>query len=146
MKMLRYFLYICIKTNAEERLLFFFLFKNLFFIHYVYPNGNYTDGIRIPHNGKGNLGIFVNSKNEQMFITPKDNDFNIKKLRFDGIKMYPGAIGYFISYEKPEYIYIGEGLMIPKTNNNKEVTESGIKYNYAKDLFEVEQTYTNDVW
>ena len=117
-----------------------------FFIHYVYPNGNYTDGIRIPHNGKGNLGIFVNSKNEQMFITPKDNDFNIKKLRFDGIKMYPGAIGYFISYEKPEYIYIGEGLMIPKTNNNKEVTESGIKYNYAKDLFEVEQTYTNDVW
>lgn len=117
-----------------------------FFIHYVYPNGNYTDGIRIPHNGKGNLNVYVNSKNERMFATPTNINFNVKKLRFDGIKMYPEFVGYFISYEKPEYIHIGEGLLIPKTNNSKELDGTSITYNFAKDLFEVENNYTSEVW
>lgn len=117
-----------------------------FFIHYVYPNGNYTDGIRIDNNGNGNLAIFTNSKNENLFATPVDSSFNISKLRFDGIKMYPEFVGYFISYEKPEYINIGEGLLIPKTENYSEGENEQIKYTFAKDLFVAENDYTNSIW
>lgn len=122
-----------------------------FFIHYVYPNGNYTDGIRIDNNGRGNLSVFTNSKGERLFATPTTGSFNVKKLRFDGIKTYPQFVGYFISYEKPEYIQIGEGLLVPKTNNYRELVDDdgGVKkykYHFAKDLFEVKTRYQTEFW
>lgn len=123
-----------------------------FFIHYVYPNGNYTDGIRIENNGSGNLSIYTNSKGEKMFATPITETFNVNRLRFSGIKTYPEFVGYFISYEKPEYIQIGEGVLIPKTNNystlvgEDEVGNKIYDFTFAKDLFNINELASNTLW
>ena len=57
------------------------------------------------------LSTYLNSKGEVLFRTPTDESINTKKLWFTGIKMYPEFVGYFISYEEPEYIQIGEGFL-----------------------------------
>ena len=57
------------------------------------------------------LENYVNSNGDVLFITPTDKEFNVNKLYFTGIKMYPEFVGYFISYEEPEYIHIGEGFL-----------------------------------
>lgn len=59
------------------------------------------------------LDIYTNSKGDILFKTPDNLPLNTRKLWFTGIKMYPQFVGYFISYEKPEYIQIGEGLLVP---------------------------------
>ena len=123
-----------------------------FFIHYVYPNGNYTDGIRIENNGLGNLSIYTNSKGEKMFATPTTEKFNVNRLRFTGIKTYPEFVGYFISYEKPEYIQIGEGVIIPKTNNYSTIVDTDdddnkiYEFTFAKDLFSINENASNTLW
>ena len=58
------------------------------------------------------LENYVNSNGDVLFITPTDKEFNVNKLYFTGIKMYPEFVGYFISYEEPEYIHIGEGFLV----------------------------------
>lgn len=102
-----------------------------FFIHYVYSNGNYTDGIKIGAykgteaipSGFAALETVTNSKGDVLFKTQQTTAFNANKLYFIGIKMYPQFVGYFISYEKPEYIQIGEGFLIP-ASLNRSSTES----------------------
>lgn len=175
-----------------------------FFIHFVYPNGNYTAGIRIPNNRSYKLtipvatanvkdpdtnqtnnkqftydctenttigtiksafnswvkinkatnivydktynintffnvqdtlricniypvfddtgiAIYINSKGEKLFRGyPRELDKStvIKsnesiKFVFDNIPKVDGFIGYFISYEKPEHILIGSGVVTP---------------------------------
>lgn len=59
------------------------------------------------------LETYTNSKGDVLFKTPDNLPLNTKRLWFTGIKMYPQFVGYFISYEKPEYIQIGEGLLVP---------------------------------
>ena len=93
-----------------------------FFIHYVYPNGNFTDGIKIGSNVATaaveeipsnliELEHYQNSKGDVLFKAPTDSAINTRKFWFTGIKMYPEFVGYFISYEEPEYIQIGEGFL-----------------------------------
>lgn len=76
------------------------------------------------------LENFINSNGDILYQTPITSEFNASKLYFTGIKMYPEFVGYFISYEEPEYIQIGEGLVIPSVRQEE---------NYYKyyDLFDV---------
>ena len=76
------------------------------------------------------LRTIVNTKGEVLHVTPTDNTFNVNKLEFTNIKMYPEFVGYFISYEEPEYIQIGEGFVV---NNNT-------------DLFDVELPALSSEW
>ena len=94
---------------------------------------------------------YTNSKGDVLFKMPFDAQANTKKLWFKGIKMYPQFVGYFISYEKPEYIHIGEGLIIPNTKSEKNIVDSGgavneINYEYSKDLFTVDSSNKNKQW
>lgn len=74
-----------------------------------YPN----QFLSIESSGGTNLGTVINSKGDVLFVTPTNSKFNVSKLRFTGIRMYPQFVGYFISYEKPEYIHVGEGFLVP---------------------------------
>lgn len=76
---------------------------------------------------------YTNSKGDVLFKMPFDAPANTKKLWFKGIKMYPQFVGYFISYEEPEYVHIGEGFISPLY---KQVTESG-GYLPTRDLFDM---------
>lgn len=121
-----------------------------FFIHYVYPNGNYTDGIHIGnvisaqeakpsgYEDYDFLETITNSKNDVLYKTPQTSSFNVDKLIFTGIKMYPEFIGFFISYENPEYIQIGEGFCIPMGANNYDTNEV--------DFFTVKSSQMNSHW
>ena len=129
-----------------------------FFIHYVYPNGNYTDGIKInPSEAQSiadedvpsnlvPLKTYRNNKGEILFKMPTDEPVNTKKLWFTGIKMYPQFVGYFISYEEPEYVQIGEGFLAsdsidrdnddrtlyPLTNNTSEFNSTNWRFYYPE--------------
>lgn len=76
------------------------------------------------------LRTIVNTKGEVLHVTPIDNTFNVDKLEFTNIKMYPEFVGYFISYEEPEYIQIGEGFVVSN----------------ATDLFDVETPILTSNW
>ena len=76
------------------------------------------------------LENFINSNGDVLYQTPITTSFNANKLYFTGIKMYPEFVGYFISYEEPEYIQVGEGLIIPS------VREEENRYRHY-DLFDV---------
>lgn len=76
---------------------------------------------------------YTNSKGDVLFKMPFDAPVNTKKLYFKGIKMYPQFVGYFISYENPEYVQIGEGFIVPQYS---EITESGVSIP-SKDLFDL---------
>ena len=69
--------------------------------------------LNIETSGGTNLGTVINSKGDVLFVTPTSSEFSVSKLRFSGIRMYPQFVGYFISYEKPEYIQVGEGFLVP---------------------------------
>lgn len=93
------------------------------------------------------LETYTNSKGDVLFKTPDTLPLNTRKLWFTGIKMYPQFVGYFISYEKPEYIQIGEGLMIPDTINKTIVEEENkVTYQWAKDLFLIDSNQNNAKW
>lgn len=171
------------------------------FIHYVYPNGSYTDGIQIPNNatvpnniflGRGvtdgvaediymdvnedttvvnvtnyynniktkytsidttnahpvtkvlnvlgdvrvfnvfphynnrNIALYKNNNGDRLFRGTGTTDPNVHdiydinnsfKFVFDNIPMTNDFIGYFISYEKTEPIYIGRGPIVAKAND-----------------------------
>ena len=110
-----------------------------FYIHYVYPNGNYTDGIKIGSktatyadlpitNELVELETITNSKGDLLYKTPDTKDFNAKKLYFQGIRMYPQFVGYFISYEKPEYIQIGEGFLVAAKAAGRNATDGTLDF------------------
>lgn len=80
------------------------------------------------------LENFINSNGDILYLTPITKSFNASKLYFTGIKMYPEFVGYFISYEEPEYINVGEGLVIPAENVSDNITS---RANY--DLFDFDK-------
>ena len=83
------------------------------------------------------LETYTNSKGEVLFKTPNNLPLNTSKLLFTGIKMYPQFVGYFISYEKPEYIQIGEGFLVP----------AGLKSAVGSaDIFMSQAAHTSDSW
>lgn len=90
-------------------------------------------GILIP------LDTYTNSKGDVLFKTPDNLPLNTRKLWFTGIKMYPQFVGYFISYEKPEYIQIGEGLLVPI---NVDRSASGGE----ADIFMSKSSLTSNSW
>lgn len=91
------------------------------------------------------LKTIVNSNGDVLHRTPITNKFNVDKLIFEGIKMYPEFVGYFISYEKPEYITIGEGLITPNdVNQTIDGTDESVKVN--TDLFDINAFYGTNVW
>ena len=115
-----------------------------FYIHYVYPNGNYTDGIKIGTKTQSvadipvpiefiELETIVNSKGDLLYKTPDTEDFNTKKLVFRGIRMYPQFVGYFISYEKPEYIQIGEGFLVAAKAAGRSATDGTLDFFTSRD-------------
>lgn len=93
--------------------------------------------------GKSNaLQTIVNSKGDVLYCTPTNYPVNVNKLIFTGIKMYPEFVGYFISYEEPQYIQIGEGFIIPeqyeeKVENEGENTTNSTNIT-AYDLFDLD--------
>lgn len=94
----------------------------------------------------GPLNNFINTNGDVLYITPINSKFNVNKLIFEGIQMYPEFVGYFISYEEPEYINIGEGLLAP----NKVVREidenDNIKQSVNGDLFDIAAYYSSKDW
>lgn len=80
------------------------------------------------------LENFINSNGDVLYLTPLDRNFNASKLYFTGIKMRPEFVGYFISYESPEYINIGEGLIIPSGNVTDQITTRAVY-----DLFDIDK-------
>ena len=78
------------------------------------------------------LENYINTNGDILYLTPITKSFNASKLYFTGIKMYPEFVGYFISYEKPEYINVGEGLIIPAIK----ATDNIISRN-VYDLFDI---------
>ena len=84
------------------------------------------------------LDTYTNSKGDILFKTPDNLPLNTRKLWFTGIKMYPQFVGYFISYEKPEYIQIGEGLLVPVNLNRSASGEA--------DIFMSKSSFTSDSW
>lgn len=80
-----------------------------YFYYQIDPNAN---GGEVLEDGSITLNVLYNSNGDALYQTPINTPFNVDKLIFSGIKMYPEFIGYFISYEEPEYINNGEGLVI----------------------------------
>lgn len=102
-----------------------------FYLHYVLPDGSFTDGIHI---GKGYDGIvndklksvdeFNNTKEaNELAIKANDNNLgmfstafqlNIIGIKFENIPVPVGSnyVGYFISYEELENEPVGKGFVI----------------------------------
>lgn len=108
-----------------------------FFIHYVYPNGTYTDGIQI---NTANVGTLPNGVNETDRITatfvshpdfeqyvyscPEDKLF-ISNIVFVNVPVYEQFVGYFISYEKAEYYEVGSGFITGSKADLKDIITNG---------------------
>ena len=92
-----------------------------------YPNQYIENPV---NSSRVKLRTIVNTKGEVLHVTPIDDTFNVDKLEFTNIKMYPEFVGYFISYEEPEYIQIGEGFVVSND----------------ADLFEVETPALTSDW
>lgn len=84
------------------------------------------------------LDNYSNSKGDILFKTPDNLPLNTRRLWFTGIKMYPQFVGYFISYEKPEYIQVGEGLLVP-AKLERSATDGA-------DIFTSRKSHTSDSW
>lgn len=98
----------------------------------------YSESTTEPRAVNNALATYTNSKGEVLFRTPNDSPLNASKLLFTGIKMYPQFVGYFISYEKPEYIQIGEGFLVPA-----ELPRSATG---SVDIFMSQNSYTSKNW
>lgn len=72
------------------------------------------------------LSTYCNSKGEILFRMPTDEPANTRRLWFTGIKMYPEFVGYFISYEEPEYIQIGEGFLASDGTQREEINNKSL--------------------
>lgn len=91
-----------------------------FFVHYVYANGTYTDGVPILTANSGTpsvegtkLTCTIFGSNNNRFcrcVCPADK-IALGGIVFEHIPMLEGFVGYFISYAEPEYVEIGSGFI-----------------------------------
>lgn len=104
-----------------------------FYLHYVFADGTYTDGLLIKANPnvidtdvnflyndeENRLHAYKNINNEDVFYT---NVNYINHLYFDNIPTLENAIGYFISYAEVENIFIGESVIVLDDKASEENT------------------------
>ena len=91
---------------------------------YYYETDSSSQGRETLEDGSITLGYTFNDNGDALYKTPIDIPFNTDKLIFSGIKMYPEFVGYFISYEQPEYINHGEGVLVTDIKSIGEVIQN----------------------
>ena len=107
------------------------------FVDTGYPSESRTEDIpEVTDKLLVTLNNYVNSNGELLYTTPINKKFDASKLYFTGIKMYPEFVGYFISYEEPEYIQIGEGILTTYEkglfNANSVMEDDNMKFYYPE--------------
>lgn len=117
-----------------------------FFVHYVYSNGTYTDGVPIltANNGtptvdgtKLTCTIFGDSKHRFCRCVCSANKIALGGIVFEHIPMIEGFVGYFISYAEPEYVEIGSGFITRSDRylyqvKGQDVGDSDCRFNYPE--------------
>lgn len=117
-----------------------------FFVHYVYSNGTYTDGVPIltANNGtptvdgtKLTCTIFGDNNNRFCRCVCPANKIALGGIVFEHIPMIEGFIGYFISYAEPEYVEIGSGFITRADRylyqvKGQDVGDSDCRFNYPE--------------
>jgi hypothetical protein len=118
-----------------------------FFIHYVYPNGTYTDGypINTINNGANNVDG-VNLKVERITLANGESLYRyscptdllyLGGVVFEHLPMLEGFVGYFISYEQPKYADVGSGFITKDDKSlydvkGEQVGGSNFRFNYPE--------------
>ena len=117
-----------------------------FFVHYVYSNGTYTDGVPILTANNGTptvdgtkLTCTIFGDNNNRFcrcICPADK-IALGGIVFEHIPMIEGFVGYFISYAEPEYVEIGSGFITRADRylyqvKGQDVGDSDCRFNYPE--------------
>lgn len=94
----------------------------MFFIHYVYKDGTYSDGIQIKtpntfvtEGNKFKMYSYVTNNGDYIYRADRNMKLGTR-LVFENVPINPDAIGFFISYAEPEYAEIGEGVVINTSN------------------------------
>nr|UWF93774.1 MAG: stabilization protein [Bacteriophage sp.] len=117
-----------------------------FFVHYVYSNGTYTDGVPIltANNGtptvdgtKLTCTIFGDSKHRFCRCVCPADKIALGGIVFEHIPMIEGFVGYFISYAEPEYVEIGSGFITRSDKylyqvKGQDVGDSDCRFNYPE--------------
>lgn len=117
-----------------------------FFVHYVYSNGTYTDGVPIltANNGtptvdgtKLTCTIFSDSKHRFCRCVCPADKITLGGIVFEHIPMIEGFVGYFISYAEPEYVEIGSGFITRSDRylyqvKGQDVGDSDCRFNYPE--------------
>lgn len=117
-----------------------------FFVHYVYSNGTYTDGVPIltANNGtptvdgtKLTCTIFGDSKHRFCRCVCPADKIALGGIVFEHIPMIEGFVGYFISYAEPEYVEIGSGFITRSDRylyqvKGQDVGDSDCRFNYPE--------------
>lgn len=117
-----------------------------FFVHYVYSNGTYTDGVPIltANNGtptvdgtKLTCTIFGDNNNRFCRCVCPADKIALGGIVFEHIPMIEGFIGYFISYAEPEYVEIGSGFITRAYRylyqvKDQDVGDSDCRFNYPE--------------
>lgn len=117
-----------------------------FFVHYVYSNGTYTDGVPIltANNGtptvdgtKLTCTIFGDSKHRFCRCVCPADKITLDGIVFEHIPMIEGFVGYFISYAEPEYVEIGSGFITRSDRylyqvKGQDVGDSDCRFNYPE--------------
>ena len=117
-----------------------------FFVHYVYSNGTYTDGVPIltANNGtptvdgtKLTCTIFGDSNHRFCRCVCPADKIALGGIVFEHIPMIEGFVGYFISYAEPEYIEIGSGFITRSDRylyqvKGQDVGDSDCRFNYPE--------------
>lgn len=117
-----------------------------FFVHYVYSNGTYTDGVPIltANNGtptvdgtKLTCTIFGDNKHRFCRCVCPADKITLGGIVFEHIPMIEGFVGYFISYAEPEYVEIGSGFITRSDRylyqvKGQDVGDSDCRFNYPE--------------
>lgn len=117
-----------------------------FFVHYVYSNGTYTDGVPIltANNGTPTVNgtkltctIFGDSKHRFCRCVCPADKITLGGIVFEHIPMIEGFVGYFISYAEPEYVEIGSGFITRSDRylyqvKGQDVGDSDCRFNYPE--------------
>ena len=117
-----------------------------FFVHYVYSNGTYTDGVPIltANNGTPTVDgtklictIFGDSKHRFCRCVCPADKITLGGIVFEHIPMIEGFVGYFISYAEPEYVEIGSGFITRSDRylyqvKGQDVGDSDCRFNYPE--------------
>ena len=90
----------------------------MFFVHYVYKDGTYSDGIQIKtinsstasSGNKYKMDMYQTNNGDYIYRADQSMKTGIRFV-FENIPIIEDAVGYFISYEEPEYLDIGEGVL-----------------------------------